>query len=179
MDHDSGTFKYFLKLVPTTYISPRGAREPLSGPEAAPPSPQMVTSESGKAIGLLCPVCMAVTTSAVPMPGDCMRVATSGIPRGCPCSLAGRILETNQFSVTEYWSRISKGRMQMPAVFFVFDLAPITVTIRDTRGSFSHFLVRTCAVVGGVFAVTGELATGLTTLPQCLGCVFACSCFVL
>ena len=64
-------------------------------------------------------------------------------------------METNQFSVTEYWSRISKGRMQMPAVFFVFDLAPIHMTIRDSR-NFFHFLVRICAVIGGVFAVTGE-----------------------
>jgi hypothetical protein len=44
--------------------------------------------------------------------------------------------------------------MQMPAVFFVFDLAPIHITIRDSR-NFLHFLVRICAVIGGVFAVTG------------------------
>lgn len=84
--------------------------------------------------------------------------------------LAGKTLETNQFSVTEYWSRISKGKMQMPAVFFVFDLAPITVTVRDTRGSFSHFLVRTCAVVGGVFAVTGAPMPGVLLLAAGLGC---------
>ncbi len=64
-------------------------------------------------------------------------------------------MDTNQFSVTEYWSRISKGRMQMPAVFFVFDLAAIHMTVRDSR-NFLHFLVRICAVIGGVFAVTGE-----------------------
>lgn len=31
VDVDSGTFKYFLKLVPTTYISPRGSHHPLPG----------------------------------------------------------------------------------------------------------------------------------------------------
>ena len=86
--------------------------------------------------------------------------------RAAACLLwTGKQLQTNQFSVTEYWSRISKGRMQMPAVFFVFDLAPINVTIRDERGSFLHFLVRTCAVVGGVFAVTGKFCVALEVWP--------------
>ena len=57
--------------------------------------------------------------------------------------------------------------MQMPAVFFVFDLAPIHMTIRDSR-NFLHFLVRICAVVGGVFAVTGESCSKASLcLPCC------------
>ena len=78
-------------------------------------------------------------------------------------------MDTNQFSVTEYWSRISKGRMQMPAVFFVFDLAAIHMTIRDSR-SFLHFLVRICAVIGGVFAVTGERAQLLLAQNRICSC---------
>ena len=80
---------------------------------------------------------------------------------------AGKHMDTNQFSVTEYWSRISKGHMQMPSVFFIFDLAAINVTIRDKRGSFLHFLVRTCAVVGGVFAVTGAPSAPPFTILAC------------
>ena len=33
-------------------------------------------------------------------------------------------------SVGEYYSPIPKGRSQMPAVFFIYDLSPITVTVR-------------------------------------------------
>lgn len=42
------------------------------------------------------------------------------------------------------------------AVFFVYDISPISVTIREERRHFGHFLTRICAVIGGVFAVTGN-----------------------
>lgn len=41
------------------------------------------------------------------------------------------------------------------AVYFLYDLSPITVTIREERRSFLHFLTRLCAVLGGTFALTG------------------------
>ncbi len=43
----------------------------------------------------------------------------------------------------------------MPAVFLIYDLYPISIAISDSRRSIAHFLVRVCAVLGGVFAVTG------------------------
>jgi hypothetical protein len=43
------------------------------------------------------------------------------------------------------------------AVYFVYDLSPITVTIKEHRRNFGHFLTRLCAVLGGTFAVTGIL----------------------
>lgn len=76
---------------------------------------------------------------------DCDTLDTSHI---------GRRIHTNQFSVNEYYSPISKGHGQMPAVFLIYDLSPITVTVTDQRRSVFHFLVRICAVVGGVFAVS-------------------------
>lgn len=90
-EEGSGTFKYFLKVVPTTYQS-----------NNAPDIP------------------------------------------------------TNQFSVTEYFMP-NKGHneQQLPAVYFMYDLYPISVTIKDGVRSYGHFLTRVCAVVGGVFAVTG------------------------
>lgn len=42
----------------------------------------------------------------------------------------GKRIHTNQMSVGEYYSPIPKGRGQMPAVFFIYDLSPITVTVR-------------------------------------------------
>lgn len=68
---------------------------------------------------------------------------------------AGKTTKTNQYSVTEYDTIVHKGEMQMPAVMFMYDMSPISVTITETRKSFAHLLVRFCAVVGGVFAVTG------------------------
>ena len=68
---------------------------------------------------------------------------------------AGKRTKTHQYSVTEYDTVVHKGEMQMPSVLFIYDISPISVTITETRKSFAHLLVRVCAVVGGVFAVTG------------------------
>ena len=72
--------------------------------------------------------------------------------------ISKEVLPTNQFSVTEYFSPINtqNGRT-WPAVYFLYDLSPITVTIREERRSFFHFITRLCAVLGGTFAVTGML----------------------
>ncbi|CAL5218347.1 g7 [Coccomyxa viridis] len=92
VEKEAGTFKYFLKIVPTEYVN-----------------------------------------------------------------LRGKSTKTNQYSVTEYDTIVHKGEMQMPSVMFMYDMSPISVTITETRKSFAHLLVRFCAVVGGVFAVTGML----------------------
>ena len=66
----------------------------------------------------------------------------------------GRVLRTNQYSVTEYVSHTKPGDGVVPAVFFVYDLSPIAITIDEVPFKFGHYLTRVCAVVGGVFAVT-------------------------
>lgn len=58
--------------------------------------------------------------------------------------------------MTEYDTAVHKGEMQMPSVWFIYDISPIMATITESRRSFAHLLTRLCAVVGGVFAVTGE-----------------------
>jgi hypothetical protein len=70
---------------------------------------------------------------------------------------AGHSTKANQCSVTEYDTIVHKGEMQMPSVWFVYDMSPIAVTIRQTRRSLGHLLTRICAVIGGVFAMTGTL----------------------
>ncbi|KAM0021233.1 putative endoplasmic reticulum vesicle transporter [Helianthus debilis subsp. tardiflorus] len=42
-----------------------------------------------------------------------------------------------------------------PAVYFLYYLSPITVTIKEERQSFLHFITRLCAVLCGTFALTG------------------------
>ncbi|GMP62782.1 hypothetical protein CsSME_00024748 [Camellia sinensis var. sinensis] len=69
--------------------------------------------------------------------------------------LSKEVLPTNQFSVTEYYSPTNEYDRTWPAVYFLYDLSPITVTIREERRSFLHFITRLCAVLAGTFALTG------------------------
>ncbi|XP_073032067.1 uncharacterized protein [Primulina eburnea] len=60
------------------------------------------------------------------------------------------------FSVTEHVKGAELGRLQaLPGVFFFYDLSPIKVTFTETHVSFLHFLTNVCAIVGGVFTVSG------------------------
>ncbi|KAG4969240.1 hypothetical protein JHK85_035661 [Glycine max] len=68
--------------------------------------------------------------------------------------ISKEVLPTNQFSVSEYYSPINQFDRTWPAVYFLYDLSPITVTIKEERRSFLHFITRLCAVLGGTFAVT-------------------------
>lgn len=43
----------------------------------------------------------------------------------------------------------------LPAIYFRFDLSPITVKNWQYKEDFTHFFVQICAIIGGVFAVTG------------------------
>ncbi|KAJ9549273.1 hypothetical protein OSB04_021816 [Centaurea solstitialis] len=71
--------------------------------------------------------------------------------------ISKEVLPTNQFSVTEYFSPMNEYDRTWPAVYFLYDLSPITVTIKEERRSFLHFVTRLCAVLGGTFALTGML----------------------
>jgi len=71
-------------------------------------------------------------------------------------SLGGNVLNTNQFSVTEYFKPL-KGEQGhgLPGVFFMYDLSPITIKYTESHQSFAHFLTGICAIIGGVFTVAG------------------------
>ncbi|KAL6009910.1 hypothetical protein ACLOJK_000341 [Asimina triloba] len=79
--------------------------------------------------------------------------------------LSKEVLPTNQFSVTEYFVPMRETDRTWPAVYFLYDLSPITVTIKEERRSFLHFITRLCAVLGGTFAVTAK--------PICLRLFFS------
>ncbi|KAL9373470.1 hypothetical protein Peur_033090 [Populus x canadensis] len=78
------------------------------------------------------------------------------------------VLPTNQFSVTEYFSPITDFDRTWPAVYFLYDLSPITVTIKEERRSFLHFITRLCAILGGTFALTGMLDRWMYRLLEAL-----------
>lgn len=69
--------------------------------------------------------------------------------------LSGEVYDSFQFVVN---SNEIVGRYRLPAVYFRYDLSPITVKFVDQRKfSFAHFLVQVCAIIGGVFTVMGLL----------------------
>lgn len=45
----------------------------------------------------------------------------------------------------------------MPAIFFRYDLSPVTVRVSQFKANFFHFMVQICAIIGGVFTVAGIL----------------------
>ena len=65
-------------------------------------------------------------------------------------------LKTNQYSVTEHFQKQKiSNEHQLPGVFFFYDLTPIKVHITEEKESFTHFLTSLCAIIGGVFTVSG------------------------
>lgn len=67
---------------------------------------------------------------------------------------------TNQYSVTEQNRSVNHmtGSHGLAGIFFKYDLNPLMVTITQKRRSFVMFLVRLCAIVGGVFATSGMIS---------------------
>ncbi|KDD76673.1 endoplasmic reticulum vesicle transporter [Helicosporidium sp. ATCC 50920] len=80
-------------------------------------------------------------------------VPTTYIPFGG----GGNSISTNQFSVTEHFQRTGalRGAPDLPGVFFFYDLSPIHVRFLERRSSFFAFLTSVCAIVGGIFTVSG------------------------
>jgi len=69
----------------------------------------------------------------------------------------GAQIHTHQYSVTDQFKSAhdpSKGFV-LPGVFFIYDISPIKVKFTEKHTSFAHFLVSLCAIVGGVFTVSG------------------------
>ncbi|XP_074588401.1 uncharacterized protein LOC141844265 [Curcuma longa] len=72
--------------------------------------------------------------------------------------ITGRTIQSNQFSVTEHFRNDDSGGIQIvPGVLFFYDLSPIKVTSTERYIPFLHFLTNVCAIVGGIFTVSGIL----------------------
>lgn len=97
----------------------------------------------------------------------------------------GYVMETNQYSVSEYALGLAgqKGvapsndtttTVSEPFVDFSYDLSPIMMTVVQSPQAMLHFIVRLCAVVGGVLSITRMMdrlvhaflvASGIVVLP--------------
>ncbi|KAL1504256.1 hypothetical protein AB1Y20_010665 [Prymnesium parvum] len=74
--------------------------------------------------------------------------------------LNGKVVETNQFSTTQYFRPLDLGATSamLPRISFTFELTPLKVEKKEQRaGTFLRFLTRSAAVVGGLFTVAGIL----------------------
>merc|ERR1711972_685593 len=70
--------------------------------------------------------------------------------------ISGSKLVAYQYTYA-YRSHISFGHggRVIPALWFKYDLNPITVRYHETRPPIYHFLTTVCAIVGGTFTVAG------------------------
>ncbi|KAL4479478.1 hypothetical protein ABPG72_011800 [Tetrahymena utriculariae] len=65
-------------------------------------------------------------------------------------------LSNRKYHVYQFVANSNEMTTQhLPAVFFRYDLSPVTVQFSQTTESFLHFLVQVCAIIGGVFTVAG------------------------
>ncbi|XP_008804334.2 endoplasmic reticulum-Golgi intermediate compartment protein 3-like isoform X1 [Phoenix dactylifera] len=69
--------------------------------------------------------------------------------------IRGRKIHSNQFSVTEHFKDGNVYPKPPPGVFFFYDFSPIKVIFTEENKSLLHFLTNLCAIVGGVFTVSG------------------------
>jgi len=92
----------------------------------------------------------------------------------------GEQIVSNQYSVTQHTRPKNAHHPNVvPGIFFIYDLSPIMVHIKEQNRSFTHFLVSICAIVGGVFTVSGlldamlfNLSTGLANRKKAQGPAF-------
>jgi hypothetical protein len=57
-----------------------------------------------------------------------------------------------------------QGR-SLPGVFFFYEPSAVRLSVREQRPPFLGFLANACAIVGGVFAVSGMLDAGVYFAP--------------
>ncbi|CAN6346381.1 unnamed protein product [Urochloa humidicola] len=69
--------------------------------------------------------------------------------------IRGRKINSNQFSVTEHFRDGNVRPKPQPGVFFFYDFSPIKVIFTEENRSLLHYLTNLCAIVGGVFTVSG------------------------
>jgi hypothetical protein len=71
--------------------------------------------------------------------------------------LDGRVVESNQYSVTEHMRHLAPGSGRgVPGIYFNYEVAPIQALVEERRPMTPGGLMTSiCAIVGGVFSVFG------------------------
>ena len=63
-----------------------------------------------------------------------------------------KIIKSYQYT---YNSNKENAFNEFPTIYFKYDISPITVEYKHYKNSFMNFFINICAIVGGVFTVTG------------------------
>lgn len=71
--------------------------------------------------------------------------------------LYGTIIDSQQFSVSDFVQLYEPEANTYihPGVWWKYDFAPTMVRMVETRRSFASFIISLCAILGGIFAITG------------------------
>ena len=67
----------------------------------------------------------------------------------------GKVTWSSSYSVTEHVRLPTSTPADPPGVFFFYELSPLRVATVEARPPFLHFLTSVCAVVGGVWSLSG------------------------
>ncbi|XP_043982492.1 endoplasmic reticulum-Golgi intermediate compartment protein 1 isoform X2 [Gambusia affinis] len=81
--------------------------------------------------------------------------------------LSGRRRFSYQYTVAnkEYVAYSHTGRI-IPAIWFRYDLSPITVKYTERRQPFYRFITTICAIIGGTFTVAGIIDSCIFTASE-------------
>ena len=74
----------------------------------------------------------------------------------------GAPIDSQQYSASDFVQVLDAsggdhGHFMHPGVWFKYDFSPIMVRLVETRRSFLQFLTSACAILGGVFALSGVI----------------------
>lgn len=74
----------------------------------------------------------------------------------------------NQYTVRDDSKKVvlSPHSNDLPGVFFKYDYSPYRIDYKEQEVPFTHFLTRLCAVIGGVFVVTGIVYNGIIAVYE-------------
>jgi len=80
----------------------------------------------------------------------------------------GRKIQTNQYSVSEHYNPIdlNSENLELPGVFFKFDISPLQIKMEEKSSTLSHLIVRIFAVVGGIWVVLGLVYSSLKSFIE-------------
>jgi hypothetical protein len=75
-------------------------------------------------------------------------------------------VEGNVFNVHQFTSNDNQqvSEMFIPNIYFRYDISPILVRIVQYKQQFFHFFIQICAIIGGIYTVTGIVDTLLNRL---------------
>lgn len=80
-------------------------------------------------------------------------------------SVNGFKTHSAQYSVTEHKRVIDpKGQLALPGLFIKYDVAPYRISMAEEGRAVIPFLVRLCAVVGGIYSTAGLLYAAVGSL---------------